>query len=105
MATRLKKPSVLKQLALSVLLTGFLAYLGANTVGGQFGLVGREEMRNDITEFEAQSAVLQAEIDAIAHRLTLLDPAALDPDLLTERAHALLSMAHPEDTILLPESD
>jgi cell division protein FtsB len=105
MATRLKKPSVLKQLALSVLLTGFLAYLGANTVGGQYGLVGREGMRNDITELEAQSAVLQAEIDAITHRLSLLDSAALDPDLLTERAHALLSMAHPEDIVLLPEND
>jgi cell division protein FtsB len=103
MATRLKKPSVLKQLAITVLLAGFLAYLGANTVGGQYGLVGRAEMRGDIAELEAQSAVLQAEIDAIKHRLSLLDPAALDPDLLTERAHALLSMARPEDTLLLPE--
>lgn len=105
MPTRLKKPSVLKQLAVTAVLAGFLAYLGFNTVGGQYGLVGQEQTRNDVAELEAQSATVQAEIDAIKLRLSLLDPTALDPDLLTERAHALLSMAHPDDIVLLPEND
>ena len=101
MPTRLKKPSILKQLALTVALAGFLAYLGMNAVSGQYGLVGRAEMRDEVAELEAESATLQAEIDAITHRLTLLKPKALDPDLLSEQAHALLSMAHPDDIVLL----
>ena len=101
MPTRLKKPSIIKQLAVTVVLAGFLAYLGANAVSGQYGLVGRAEMRDEVATLEAKSARLQAEIDAIKHRMTLLDSTALDPDLLTEQAHALLSMAHPDDIVLL----
>jgi cell division protein FtsB len=105
MPTRLKKPSILKQLAVTAVLSAFLAYLGTNAVSGQFGLVGQDEMRREVTALEAHRATLQAEIDALRHRMTLLDPAALDPDLLTERAHALLSMAHPEDILLLPSNN
>ncbi len=101
MPTRLKKPSVLKQLALTVVLGAFLAYLGANAVSGQYGLIGQDEMRNEVATLEAKSATLQAEIDSIKHRMSLLDPTALDPDLLSERAHALLSMSNPEDIVLL----
>ena len=101
MPTRLKKPSIFKQLAVTAVLGAFLAYLGANAVSGQYGLTGAAEMRNDVAELEAKSATLQAEIDALTHRLSLLTPAALDPDLLSEQAHALLSMAHPDDVILL----
>ncbi len=101
MSTRLKKPSILKQLGVTVLLAGFLAYLGANAVSGQFGLTGQAEMRDDVAALEAKSATLEAEIDALKHRMSLLDPSALDPDLLEERAHALLSMAHPDDIVLL----
>ena len=101
MPTRLKKPSVLKQLAVTVALGGFLTYLGANALGGQFGLTGQAQMRDEVVALEARHATLQAEIDALTHRLSLLDPAALDPDLLSERAHALLSMLHPDEFVLL----
>ena len=101
MPTRLKKPSILKQLALTVVLGAFLAYLGTNAVSGQYGLIGQEEMRNEVAALDAKSATLQAEIDSLKHRMSLLDPKALDPDLLSERAHALLSMSSPEDIILL----
>lgn len=103
MPTRLKKPSIIKQLAVTLVLAGFLAYLGANAVSGQYGLAGRTEMRDEVATLEARSATLQAEIDAIKHRLTLLDSSALDPDLLSEQAHALLSMAHPDDIVLLDD--
>lgn len=102
MPTRLKKPSILRQLAVTVALSGFLAYLGTNAVGGQYGFIGQDEMRRDVAELEARKATLGAEIDALQHRMSLIDPSALDPDLLTERAHALLSMAKPDDIVLLP---
>lgn len=101
MPTRLKKPSVLKQLAVTAALGAFLFYLGANALGGQYGLTGHDAMRDEVTTLEARHATLQAEIDSLKHRLSLIDPKALDPDLLTERAHALLSMVPPQDIILL----
>ena len=103
MPTRLKKPSVLKQLGVTVILSAFLAYLGSNAVSGQYGLAGRAEMHDEVATLEAKHATLAAEIGSLKHRLTLLDPKALDPDILTEQAHALLSMT-PPDAIALMEN-
>ncbi|MBU1176028.1 MAG: septum formation initiator family protein [Alphaproteobacteria bacterium] len=86
---------------MTVVLSGFLAYLGVNAVSGQYGLAGRAEMRDEVAALEMRRATLEAEIDAIRHRLSLLDPEALDPDILTEQAHALLSMAPPDVAVLV----
>lgn len=102
MPTRHKKPSIIKQLAISITLGGFLAYLGASALSGQFGLGAQDQMLTDISELTGKSATLQAEIDSLKHRKTLFEPTRLDPDILTERARALLSMAPPDDIILLP---
>ncbi len=100
MPTRLKKPSVLKQLFLTVLLLSFLVYLGFSAIGGQFGIDSQRQMVADIEVLGADKASLQAEIDSLKHRILLFDPKRLDPDILTERARALLSMAHPDDIII-----
>ena len=55
----------------------------------------------EIGELEAQSATIQAEIDAYRHRVQLFDAASLDPDILTERARALLNMAQADDVIVM----
>lgn len=100
MPTRLKKPSVLKQLFLTVLLSSFLVYLGFSAIGGQFGIDSQKQMVADIEILGADKASLQAEIDSLQHRISLFDPKRLDPDILTERGRALLSMTHPDDIIL-----
>jgi len=100
MPTRLKKPSIIKHLAITAVLTAFIAYLGTNAMTGQFGIDSQNEMVADISELGARSATLQAEIDALHHRITLLDPQRLDPDLLSEEARRLLAMAHPDDVLI-----
>jgi cell division protein FtsB len=105
MPTRLKKPSVAKQLAISATLLAFLAYLGVNSLSGQFGIENREEMFAEIEVLKVETAVLQAEIYALRHRVSLFDRSQIDPDILTERARALLSMASPDDIILLLDSN
>lgn len=101
MLTRLKRPSILKQLGVTVLLGSFLAYLGFSVVSGQYGIEGRRIIQSKIIDLDIKSAKLQVEIDAYKHRIALLDPQRLDPDILTERARALLSMAHKDDRILM----
>lgn len=105
MPTRLKKPSILRQLAITAVLTAFLAYLGSNAMTGQFGIDSQNEMADDISQLSAQSAGLKAEVDALKHRISLFDPERLDPDLLTEEARRLLAMAHPDDIVIMnPDS-
>jgi cell division protein FtsB len=101
MPTRLKRPPFWRPLALTVALVGFQGYLGFSAIGGQFGIESRTEILLDIDQLKARSSALQAEIDAYRHRATLLDSRRLDPDIVTERARALLNMAHADDVIIM----
>lgn len=101
MPTRLKRPSILKQLAVTIVLVGFQVYLGYSVISGQYGLESRKELRTDIAELRVDRAKLQAEIDAYKHRIALFNPDRMDPDILTELARTLLPMAHKDDRIVI----
>lgn len=101
MPTRLKRPAFWRPLALTAALLGFQGYLGFSAIGGQFGIESRTQIMLDIDQLKARSAALQAEIDAYSHRATLMDTRRLDPDIVTERARALLNMANADDIIVM----
>lgn len=101
MPTRLKRPPFWRPLALTVTLLGFQAYLGYSAISGQFGIASREDILSDIEILEDKSAALQAEIDAYRHRASLMDPRHLDPDIVVERARAMLNMAHADDVLVM----
>lgn len=105
MPTRLKRPPFWRPLALTVTLLGFQAYLGYSAISGQFGIAGRDEILADIEVLEDRSAALQAEIDSYRHRVSLMNPRHLDPDIVIERARALLNMAHPDDVLVMVNPD
>ena len=101
MPTRLKRPAFWRPLALTVTLLGFQAYLGFSAISGQFGIASREEILADIEILKDRSAALQVEIDAYRHRASLLNPRHLDPDIVVERARAMLNMAHADDVLVM----
>ena len=101
MPTRLKRPAIWRPLALTVALLGFQGYLGFSAIGGQFGIENRTQIMIDIDQLKGKSAALQAEIDVYRHRATLMDTRRLDPDIITERARALLNMANADDIIVM----
>ena len=103
MSTRLKKPALWRSLLITVLLVAFQVYLGYNVIGGQYGIESQKQMRVDIENLKAQSASLQAEIDSYRHKASLFDSASLDPDILSEKARALLQMAQPDDLIVMTD--
>lgn len=101
MPTRLKRPPFWRPLALTVTLLAFQGYLGYSAISGQFGITSREAILSDIQVLADRSSALQAEIDSFSHRLSLLSPRHLDPDMVTERARALLNMAHADDVLVM----
>jgi cell division protein FtsB len=104
MPTRLKRPAIWRPLALTAALLGFQGYLGFSAIGGQFGWENRTQILLDIDQLKGKSAALQAEIDAYRHRATLMDTRRLDPDIITERARALLNMAHADDILVMVDA-
>ena len=101
MTTRLRRPSVWRQLLITAVLLAFQGYLGWSAIGGNFGTESQKIMKADIVDLKVQSAALQAEIDSYRHKVDLFDPKKLDPDLLTERARALLMMAQVGDMVVM----
>jgi len=105
MPTRLKRPPFWRPLALTVTLLAFQGYLGYSAISGQFGIESRKDIVADIEVLKDKSAALQAQIDAYRHRSSLMNPRHLDPDLVTERARALLNMAHADDILIMVDPD
>ncbi|NMA96582.1 MAG: septum formation initiator family protein [Phyllobacteriaceae bacterium] len=82
-------------------LLAFQGYLGYSAISGQFGIESREEILKEIEVLADRSAALQAEVDSYKHRVSLMNPRHLDPDIITERARALLNMAHADDVLIM----
>ncbi len=101
MPTRLKKPSIWRPLALAAGLVAFQVYLGFNVVSGVYGIESNDQLLKQIDDLEARSGALAAEISSVRHRVELFNTLRLDPDLLSERARALLGMAQADDVIVM----
>ena len=101
MSTRLRRPSLWRQLAVTSVLVAFQGYLGWSAVVGNFGIEGRKVMQTDIDALKVQSGALSAEIDSYRHKISLFDPKSLDPDILTEKARAMLSLAQTGDMVVM----
>lgn len=104
MPTRIKRPSILARLAVTVALVGFQAYLGYHFFSGTFGTESQQEMLAEMEILKARQASLAAEIESYRHRIALFNPNRMDPDILTERARALLGMVRPDEIIVVPDS-
>ena len=101
MPTRLKRPAFWRHVALALGLVAFQGYLGYSVVTGQFGIESQDVLEAEIDELGAKSGALQAEIDSFRHRIDLFQTTKMDPDLVSERARALLSMAQADDIVVM----
>ena len=101
MPTRLKRPAFWRHVALALGLIAFQGYLGYSVVTGQFGIESQDVLVAEIDELGAKSGALQAEFDSFRHRIDLFQTTRMDPDLVSERARALLSMAQPDDIVVM----
>lgn len=101
MPTRLKHPAFWRHVALALGLVAFQGYLGYSVVTGQFGIESQDVLEAEIDELGAKSGALQAEIDSFRHRIDLFQTTRMDPDLVSERARALLSMAQADDIVVM----
>ena len=91
----------LRQVAPQVVGACLLAYFGYHAVQGERGLLAWMRVKADLAEAKATEMQLAAERATLEHRVGLLSPDHLDPDLLEERARILLNYGHPDDVIIL----
>src|SRR3569832_3019980 len=101
MSTRLRRPSLWRGLFVTAALIAFQGYLSWSALVGNFGIEGRKAMQVDIDKLKVSSGGLSAEIDSYRHKISLFDSKSLAPDILTEKARAMLSMAQAGDMVVM----
>jgi cell division protein FtsB len=100
MVTRQRLRSVLNALALYTIAALVIGYFGVNAYTGSRGLKARQDLDQQIGQLSGELAALKAERGDWERRVALLRADSLDPDMLDERARALLDYADPRDLVL-----
>ena len=101
MVTRKRLRSILTALGLYVMAALLIGYFGVNAFSGDHGLKAKQDIDQQIASLSAELAQLQIERAQWERRVALLKSNGLDPDMLDERARALLDYVHPNDLTLM----
>ena len=80
---------------------GLLAYFTYHGLYGKHGLQASHVVAAELDTLKAELAELQTEKAALEHRISLMVPERLDPDMLDESARNALNFARPDELIIL----
>jgi cell division protein FtsB len=102
-----QQPVTLKRatrgLSLPLVVTALVLYFGYFAVYGKHGLVNWIRLNHEIELKQAEFDVIHAERQALEHRVRLLRPESVDPDLLEEQARARLGLSEPDEVVILKD--
>lgn len=104
MVTRKRLRSILTALGLYVTAALLIGYFGVNAFSGNHGLKAKQDIDRQIAALSTELAGLKIERHKWERRIALLKSNRLDPDMLDERARALLDYVHPNDLVLMVEA-
>lgn len=101
MVSRTRLRSALSALGLYVTAALIIGYFWAHAYSGDHGLKAKHDLVEQAADLTRELGELKVERAAWEHRVALLRPNAVDPDLLEERARAQLDYTHPRDLTLM----
>jgi cell division protein FtsB len=101
MVSRPRLRSFFTALGLYVLAALLIGYFGVNAYTGNHGLLARQDLDQQIGAFTAELNQAKAEREQWQRRVALIKSESLDPDMLDERARALLDYADPRDAVMI----
>ena len=90
-----------RKIAPAVLAACVVAYFGYHALHGERGVPAWRELKGDLSQARATETRLADERAQLARRVGLLRSDHLDPDLLEERANALLGYGRDDDLVIL----
>jgi cell division protein FtsB len=101
MVTRTRLRSILTAIGLYVIAALLIGYFGVNAFSGDHGLTAKQDIEQQIASLSAELTHVQVERGQWERRIALLKSNRIDPDMLDERARALLDYTHPNDLTLM----
>ena len=100
MVTRRRLRSFLTALSLYVGAALLIGYFGVNAYTGRYGLNAQQELDQEIIALTAELARLKKEHAESEQRVSLLRSDHIDPDMLDERARAMLNLIGPNEIVV-----
>ena len=101
MDTHRRRRTFLTVLGLYTFAALFIGYFAANAFTGNHGLRAQQDLEQQLTAMKGDLMQLKAERAVWERRVSLLRADRIDPDMLDERARALIGYADPRDLTLL----
>ena len=84
--------------ALGIALTGYFAY---HLIEGDHGLLAWLRVNREIREETVNLETVRAQRTALDLKVSNLKPEHIDPDLLDEQVRAVLSLAAPDEIVIM----
>lgn len=101
MVSHRRRRAILTVIGLYLFAVLFIGYFAVNAFTGKHGLRAQADLEQQVSAMQAELAQLKAERALWERRVALLRSDKIDPDMLDERARALLGLADPRDLTLL----
>jgi cell division protein FtsB len=101
MVIRRKLRSILSTLGLYAGCALVIGYFGVNAYTGNHGLRAQQDLDRQFAMLSTELEQLHAERAQWQHRVKLLKSDSIDPDMLDERARAVLNYMDPRDLTLM----
>jgi cell division protein FtsB len=101
MVSHRRRRLILTALGLYAFAALFIGYFGVNAFTGAHGLRAQADLDKQLATMETELAQLKAERAVWERRVSLLHSDKIDPDMLDERARALLGLVDARDITLL----
>lgn len=83
---------------------GVVVYFAYHTVEGDRGVLAYLRLKAKLDEAELQLAKVTTDRQELEHRVLLLRPDHLDPDMLEERARIMLNMGRDGEQVIIENS-
>ena len=101
MVSHRHRRTILTVLGLYIFAAAFIGYFAVNAFTGNHGLRAQADLDQQMAAMRAELREVKAERALWERRVALLRADRLDPDMLDERARALLALVDPRDLTLL----
>lgn len=93
----------LRSLAFPVATLGLAAYFGYYLIYGNHGVINLARVQHEIELTQAQLDRVRSQREALEHRVSLLRPESVDPDMLEEQARARLGLTERDEVVILKD--
>ncbi|MFZ0066576.1 MAG: septum formation initiator family protein [Pseudolabrys sp.] len=101
MVTHRHRRTILTVLGLYLFAALFIGYFGVNAFTGNHGLRAQQDLEQQLAAMKDELGQLKAERGLWERRVSLLRADRIDPDMLDERARALIGYVDARDLTLL----